>query len=425
MIFHNILGVCVPKVLVVDDSPTILARLSDGILTGLGFEVVKASSKKQTLEVIVKHKDFDIALLDLGLPDASGEEIVDLVKKFKIPIVVLTGSEDPNTRQMIVEKDIVDYVIKDRSFAIEYAVSVVKRFISNKNHHILIVDDSKVFGYTIQKLCLKYNLKADISTCGEEALDIIKRNPEIKLVFVDYMMPGMDGLQLTTELRKIYSKEELSIVALSCSEEEDILAKFLKFGANDFIAKGCSNEEFFARLNKGLETIELFEETKALANTDYLTGLYNRRYFFDKATKLYYSLKMAQIPCAVAMIDIDKFKPINDTYGHEMGDVALKSIASLFNEFFAELNVVVARFGGEEFCVFIHNISQQEAFELVDNFRKVVESKVITNNDISLQLTISAGMSTEFANNLDEMIQNADRALYEAKESGRNKVVVN
>lgn len=412
------------KVLIVDDSQTILARLTDGVCKTLKYEVVQAMNYEETKIRLSKHDDIDIALLDLGLPDASGEDIVDLVQKANIPIVVLTGSGNESMKQLIAQKDIIDYVIKDGSYAVEYAISVIKRYIGNKNHTILIVDDSKTFAAKISSLCDRYYLKSIIASSGKEALEILSNNDDVTLCFIDYMMPGMNGLELTTEIRKQYAKDSMSIIALSGSGEQDIVAKFLKYGANDFISKEFSMEEFYARLNSSLENLELFEEIKILANSDYLTGHFNRRYFFDKAYKIYDKARKDDTNLSVALLDVDNFKKINDTYGHDVGDLVLKHLSKLIkNEI--ECEKLASRFGGEEFCLLFEKQDSLSVLKILENFRKVVEKGFIKLvDDKKIYYTVSIGVCWLLSDSLDGMIKNADIALYEAKKSGKNKIEI-
>jgi len=315
------------NILIVDDSKLITTAVKTVVEEQLSLNCVIAGSMKEAADRMLEYKGaFAVALLDLGLPDAPNGEIVELVTKFDIPSIVLTASHDIENEQKFRYKNIVDYVVKDSSFSIHYAVSVIKRIVSNTHLKILIVDDSKTF---LQKACdlvERYQLNVYKATNGKEALRILEEHPDIKIVFTDYMMPELDGLELTKEIRKNYTKDELSIIVTSNVSAKTIPAKFLKYGANDFIYKGFTNEEFYARLNSSLEILELFEDAKNKANKDYLTGLYNRRYLFDEGVKLYEKNKKENSCFSVSILDIDKFKNINDTFGHAVGDVAIQEV---------------------------------------------------------------------------------------------------
>ena len=234
-------------------------------------------------------------------------------------------------------------------------------------------------------------------------------------------MPKMDGLELTKRIRKDFTKDQISVIIVSNDPCKRIPTKFLKYGANDFLYKGFSNEEFFARINSNIEILELFEEINNKANKDYLTGMYNRRYLFDNGEKIYNEHKNKNNDFAVALIDIDKFKAINDTYGHDVGDMAIKEVGNILNQAIQK-DVLISRMGGEEFCILLYNRTQDEIMVLLEKIRNLFESNQIEFENHKLKYTVSIGCSFEFGKNLDEMIQKADNGLYEAKNSGRNKV---
>ena len=246
-------------VLIVDDSKTIAKGLKVYIEKLLpDVKCIIAFCKKDAEIVLSKYKDIDCALLDLNLPDAPNGEIVDYVDKLDMPIVVLTGQT--NLEDTIKAKNVVDYVIKDGIYSFYYAASVVKQIIQNKNIKVLVVDDSKVAVEKIAFYLEKYNLNVVKAYNGMEALKVIKENPDIKLVYTDYNMPLMDGLELTRELRKKYSKQKMSIIVVSSQTDCKISATLLKYGANDFLNKNYNQEEFYARLNSNLEILELFDD---------------------------------------------------------------------------------------------------------------------------------------------------------------------
>ena len=410
------------KVLIVDDSSSICKTLKNLIENDFDINIYIAKSMKESANLLLQEKGkFDVILADLGLPDAPDGEVIDFLSKFSIPIVVLTGSENIDIEEKFRDKNIVDYIIKDGLSALTYATSIVRRIIHNKNVKVLVVDDSKTFVEKTIALLNRYKIHALSAFDGDEALDVLKQNNDIKIVLTDYLMPRMNGLELTKKIRRDYSKDELSIIVTSNDSSKKIPAKFLKYGANDFLYKGFSNEEFFARINSNIEILELFDELKNKANKDYLTGMYNRRYLFDSGKKLYEEYKNKSKSFAVALIDIDKFKNINDTYGHNMGDIAIKEVAIILNKY-VDKDALISRMGGEEFCMFIYDKKEEEVKKLLEQIRVGFEKNEIQVGDLKLEFTVSIGCSLEYGESLDEMIQKADIGLYDAKNSGRNKV---
>jgi diguanylate cyclase (GGDEF)-like protein len=410
------------KVLIIDDSNSVSKTLKNFIENDIDIDVFIAKSLKGCADLLLQEKGkFDIFLADLGLPDAPNGEIVDFLSKFSIPIVVLTGSDDIDIEEKFRNKHIVDYIIKDGISALAYASSIVKRILHNKNVKVLVVDDSKSFVEKTVDLLKRYRIFALSAFDGEEAYQVLKDNSDIKIVLTDYMMPKINGLELTKKIRNDYSKDQISIIVTSNDSSRKIPAKFLKYGANDFLYKGFSNEEFFARINSNIEILELFDEIKNKANKDYLTGLYNRRYLFHIGNKLYEEYKNNDKLFAIAIIDIDNFKTINDTYGHDIGDISLKEVSKILNKNITS-NALISRLGGEEFCICFYNRSEKEILDLLEYIRNDFEVNIIKIANLELKYTVSIGCSFDFKNNIDEMINDADKYLYLAKNDGRNRV---
>ncbi|AXH15849.1 REC domain-containing diguanylate cyclase [Malaciobacter mytili LMG 24559] len=410
------------RVLIVEDSKSVASTLSLMIKENLGYKTVLASSVKECAKILLEYKGkFDVALLDLGLPDSTNGEIVDFVTKFNIPTIILTGSTLVEDEIKYRNKNIVDYVIKDGLYSFKYALSVIKRVIKNENIKVLIVDDSISFLETTKSLIQRYRLEVFTATNGKEALEILENNLDIKIILTDYYMPIMDGLELVRTIRKKYNKDELSIIVTSGTQEKNTASKFLKYGANDFLYKGFTQEELFVRLSANLEVLELFEELKNRANKDFLTNLYNRRYLFEEGTKKLINARLENEKISVALIDIDKFKQINDTYGHDVGDIAIKEVSKILESHFYN-NEIVARLGGEEFCIVFYGEDEDIIKDKLEIIRLEFENNTIEVNNIELSFTVSIGCSFSIAPTLDLMLQDADKELYCAKDAGRNQI---
>ncbi len=415
------------KILLVDDSKTVTSNILDNLkdrISDKNLEIFTATSKKECADLILEHKSkFDIAILDLGLPDAPNGEVVSFVDKFNIPFIILSGTTLDKNSKLLSLDNLIDYVLKNGTFSIEYTSYLVDMFISNKNYEVLIVDDSKSFAYKAQALCKRYNLDAIVKHSGAEALEELKENDKIKLILIDYMMPDMNGLELTTKVRVNFKKDDLCIIAVSSTKDKEIVAKFLKYGANDFIYKDFSNEEFYARLNSNLEIIKLFKKSKDRANKDYLTGMFNRRYLFEEGSKIYKHTRSEHGKLSLAIIDIDKFKNINDTYGHDIGDIAIKHIPSILANHLKK-DSLISRMGGEEFCIITKDLNEEEILALYEDIRASFENSVLSIKDLNLKFTVSIGVCTKYHSDLDDMMRKADEALYTAKETGRNRVIL-
>ena len=411
------------RILIVEDNKTLAKLLAKKIKTALDFEVDIAYQLSEAKLFLHKYKYF-VTLLDINLPDAPNGEVVDYVLSKGQPAIVLSGNIDKDFRKKMLQKNIIDYVNKGGVGDINYTINIIRRLQQNQNHKVLVVDDSMVFRKTMERLLKNLFYKVYTVAHGEEAIGMLATHPDISLMITDYNMPVMNGLELVNEVRKEHNKSDLCIIALSSNEDEDINALFLKQGANDYINKPFSKEEFSCRVNNSIEALENIQTVTNHANRDFLTGLYNRRYFFKSMDEYINEEDGLHEQFAVGMLDIDNFKKINDAYGHDFGD---KVIVHLADVLMSNTNYrdIVSRFGGEEFCIVLKNINRFSAVEIFDRLRKDVESSVIyTDKKEAIQFTVSIGVALYSEDGLEEVINQADMMLYNAKNAGKNQVLI-
>ncbi|MBF0610117.1 MAG: diguanylate cyclase [Magnetococcales bacterium] len=410
--------------LVVEDSKMFLKVLSERIAKDTPFSILPAGSLQEAQEILQRYPASEIfcALLDLNLPDAGRGEVVDLVISHGVPAIIFTGDFEESLREDILNKGVIDYVLKESASSIDYVVELVMRLYRNQKIKVLVADDSTSARNVISKLLKRYMFHVVEASDGQEALNTLDNNPDIKLLIVDYNMPVMDGFQLTKKVRSKFDKSSKAIIGVSSYGNNLLSAKFIKNGANDFINKPFLNEEFFCRISQNLDTIEYVQALKNAAIRDFLTGLHNRRYLFDVGRQLHSSARRGQITLTIAILDLDFFKKVNDTYGHDAGDEVLKSISRLLAGFFRETDVV-ARTGGEEFVVLCVDLAADKVAELFDSLRQRIQQEEVVWKEGSLHITASIGVTVMLEETLDETMAQADRMLYCAKEGGRNQVV--
>lgn len=410
------------KILVVEDSNTVLNMLKKEFAKYENIEVFYAQSYEDAAKIVNKNPDIKAALLDINLPDAPNGEIVTLANLHNIPTIVLTGTLDKNIRNIIQKKDIAGYIIKDKPSSINIAVKNIMSILNSYDTTVMIVEDSLTYRHILKTMLAKTNVMIIEAKDGQEALEIFKTTKaKISLVITDYEMPIMDGLDLTIKLREMYGKDELSIIAISSSKDKSLIDDFLTFGANDFITKPFSLSEVRLRTMLNIESINLFEKISNMANRDFLTGSYNRRYFFESANAKFAKAKRNSSALALATIDIDKFKNINDTYGHDVGDVAIKEIKKVLDRNLREYDLV-ARFGGEEFCILLEDITCKDLKNLFERIRVDFEKNIIKIDNVELKYTVSTGIAYGVFDSLEEMLKISDEELYKSKENGRNQV---
>lgn len=411
-------GRCRCPILLIEDQRSIATMLAAVIKDRYGYETVIAGTLQETTQ-IVESRPIHLAIADLNLPDAPHGEVIDLLSKHKISTIALTGVFGREMRDAILKKGAIDYIPKQSPHAIEYAVEMVDRIYRNHHIDVLVVDDSLSARALLKHLLEAMQLNVIVAGDAQEALSILESRPNIRLVLVDYEMPGMNGFELIHEIRRHFSKEELAIIGISASEDGAMSAQFLKSGANDFVRKPFTYEEILCRIGQNLEVLELIRGNLEAAYRDHLTGLYNRRYFFKEGERLHRQAFESNELIAV-ILDADHFKAINDTYGHDCGDQVLIKLAQLLSQHFG--HHLVARLGGEEFAVILQNVTGEQAFALCEVFRRAVENSAVQYGDQVVRYTVSIGLSDERGGSLDEFLLAADRQLYAAKSGGRNRV---
>lgn len=244
------------KVLVVEDSKAIHMTLKPALERACGVEVLVAETYDEAVAAMdALGGELFLAILDLALPDAMHGEVVDCAASRRIPSIVFSSTFDPKTRERILSKGVIDYVIKNNR-AIEELVRIVGRLQRNRGVRVLVVDDSPVARAVLHSMLAPNMFQVSEAASGQEALEVIARDKDCCLVLTDYEMPGMNGLELTSLLRRTMGKDELAIVGVSSIEDESLTAQFLKSGASDFMKKPCGREEFLSRVIKNIETVE-------------------------------------------------------------------------------------------------------------------------------------------------------------------------
>lgn len=404
------------NILVVEDTAVVRKILAKLIGTNPLFRCVMCESLAAAKEALKSGTHFLAAIVDLNLPDAPDGEVVPEVMAHDVPVVVLTGNFDESLRSKLLDRGVLDYITKDNRYAYGQIEKLIDRLRKNLTTKVLVVDDSNMCQKLVSSLLKKARFQVLHASDGVEALEVISSYPDIKLVISDFHMPNMNGCDLVKNLRQ--KKEFQSLVFIGVSAEGDGLlsAKFIKSGANDFLKKPFYHEEFYWRIFSSLDSVDMLETIRQQANLDPLTGLFNRRYLFDKGEALFKSRRQFK-GFEVCIFDLDEFKQVNDNHGHLIGDQLLVQFASIFDNHFSE--DLVGRYGGEEFVV----ISTKERFGLqcdVLNFMTEVRTTLFTEKRMAV--TCSVGVCMEACDTFAETLGVADEYLYQAKGKGRNRI---
>nr|WP_246533371.1 diguanylate cyclase [Pseudomonas lalucatii] len=401
--------------MVIEDSPLVLRILEHLFRQEPELQpVFCASLAEAELMLESSARLFFAAIVDLHLPDAPGGESVDLVMRHGLPCIVLSGSYDEQRRDQLLLKGVVDYVLKESQHSYEYAFRLLHRLESNSRVKILVAEDSDATRQYIRHVLAPHRFQLLDARDGDETLRILEQQPDIDLLVVDHSMPGLSGFELVKLLRQKLKRHELIIIGLSADAKGSLSAKFIKHGADDFLRKPFCPEELNCRVISTLERRDLLRALKQAAQFDALTGLNNRRAFYEQALRQLQRAQRDGQRLSAAMIDLDFFKRINDGHGHASGDAALVAFAQAFAEAFPD--ALVGRLGGEEFAL----LSTRDAGALavaLDRLRQHCAGLHYAAG--APPLSFSAGVYEGAPDNLEHLLHQADLRLYQAKHRGR------
>lgn len=296
--------------------------------------------------------------------------------------------------------------------------------------HILIAEDDFTSRIMLSAVLQKAGHEVVAAVDGDDAWQILQHEGAPSLLILDLVMPKMDGLEVIEKVRASKKKLPPYIIMLTSKGEKSDIIQGLDAGADDYLTKPFDVGELRARVEVGRRLLgmqkELIESRELLAHQathDPMTDLLNRRAVMDSLQATLLKARHNQTNIAVGMIDIDHFKQINDTYGHQVGDDVLIGLAQRLKQA-TFLQDHVSRFGGEEFLVFFPVKAKDEVASLFSQLFSQISGISLETRKGLVRITVSIGIAlSRQDSSLDELIGFADKALYDAKETGRNKMV--
>ena len=294
-----------------------------------------------------------------------------------------------------------------------------------KKGSILIVDDENA-NLKILTHILGPEYTIYTTTNGNDAVKIaVDRMPD--LVLLDILMPGKDGYQTLSEIKKTDKIKKIPVIFISGLDSDEDEEKGLSLDAADYIMKPFSPVVVRLRVRNQIQIVTQMRTIEQLSLIDPLTKIPNRRSFDERLLMEWKQAIREQTQISVLMMDLDKFKNINDEYGHQQGDVVLQTIANIFTSVLKRPCDFAARWGGEEFVVLLPNTHMEGAADIAENIRKKVESAEIKrDNGLIIKMTVSIGVNSftpGVESNVDDFMDLADKRLFAAKEAGRNRVI--
>ncbi len=447
--------------LIVDDIPTNV-RLLEARLTAEYFDVTTAPSGQRALEIIAEQQ-IDIVLLDVMMPEMDGFEVCERLKgdsrTAHIPVVMITALDQPSDRVKGLRSGADDFLTKPvddvqlmarvkslvrlkaltdelraraqtgQEIAIEDAMRAMDAANSEGGRILLVDNDTRsaerVAGY------LAPAHKVDVLANPADAVMKVA-DGEYELAIVSMSLGDFDPLRVCSQMRTLEQTRALPILLIAEDTDRPRVVRGLDLGVNDFIMRPVERNELSARVRTQIrrhryasELRHSVTQTLALAVTDELTGLYNRRYFDRHLSLMLEKAREQDRDMAVMLIDMDFFKAVNDNHGHDIGDAVLKEFAQRLRRNIRGVDLA-CRFGGEEFVVLMPDTDFRQAQGVAERVRMAVAERGFETPELRpLTVTCSVGVAlNEHQTDTPEMIlKRADVALYRAKREGRNRVV--
>lgn len=449
------------RILVVDDIPANVKLLEARLLAEY-FEVLTADDGYKAL-AICDTAQVDVILLDIMMPGIDGFEVCERLKAnpktANIPVVMVTALDQPSDRVRGLKAGADDFLTKPVNDL--QLISRVKSLVRLKT----LADELRIRADTASSLALPDMLKA--ADVGEEAGQVLlvdgRGNSQERiiralkpiadvtaisdaqaalfeaaensfdLVIVNSNFDDYDPLRLCSQLRSLERTRYIPVLLVTEMGNETMIVRALDLGVNDYIVRPIDPNELVARSLTQIRRKRYNDRlrmsvrhTIELAVTDPLTGLNNRRYLDNHLSVLFSRAAARSRSLSVCMTDIDRFKLVNDTYGHDVGDEILREFAARIRSTVRGADLA-CRYGGEEFVVVMPDTDARAASAVAERLRNIIEKTPFTvrGTGISLNITASLGIATNSAGaeTPEQLLKQADRALYEAKNGGRNRVV--
>lgn len=451
------------RVLVVDDVPANV-KLLEARLSAEYFDVITANCGTQALE-ICQRADCDIVLLDVMMPDIDGFEVCRKLKSNPkthfIPVVMVTALDSPADRVRGLEAGADDFLTKPVSDVVliarvrsltrlkmmtdelrmraitsyEIGVQAPERHAiedTGRGGRVLLVDD-RPSSYDRLASILSEEHSVDVEAQPSEAL-FHAAEGNYDLLIVSLNLENFDGLRLCSQVRSLERTRSVPILALSEADNHAQLVRGLEIGVNDYLLSPVDKNELLARARTQVRrrryTHQLRDNVQSsieMAVTDPLTGLHNRRYFEGHVGNLAEQAAERGKPLALMILDIDHFKSVNDTFGHDAGDDVLREFAVRIRKSIRGIDLA-ARFGGEEFVIVMPETDLRVAGIVAERLRHSIAGEPFAielgARQIGVTISIGIAMLDEKNEPVSAVLKRADQALYRAKHDGRNRVVL-
>jgi two-component system cell cycle response regulator len=450
------------RILVVDDIPANV-KLLEARLMAEYFDVLTASNGRDALD-ICDRTQVDVILLDIMMPEMDGFEVCERLKSnprtAHIPVVMVTALDQPSDRVRGLQAGADDFLTKPVNDL--QLISRVKSLVRLKTltdelrirhdttreagigdilrlhdgrleeqAQVLLVDSR---GASQERIIKALKPIAEVSAMSDPQAAVFEAAENtFDLIIVNSNLEDYDPLRLCSQIRSLERTRFIPILLITEQGDEQMIIRALDLGVNDYIVRPLDPNEMIARTLTQVRRKRFNDrlrnsvrQTIELAVTDGLTGLHNRRYLDTHLRTLFARAKVRGRPLTLCITDIDRFKQVNDVYGHDAGDEVLKEFAGRIRSTVRGADLA-CRFGGEEFVVVMPDTPAEVAATVAERLRGMIEARPfqLRSGESPLMLTASMGIATigPGVETPEQLLKQADRALYEAKNSGRNRVV--
>jgi two-component system, cell cycle response regulator len=287
---------------------------------------------------------------------------------------------------------------------------------------VLAAEDNPVFQSMLRTMLTKWGYQAVIARDGNEAWQVLESADAPRLAVLDWMMPGLDGVEICRRLRALQREPYIYILLLTARTESQDLIEGMDAGADDYLTKPFNAHELRVRIRAGRRILDLQDALRRQATHDGLTGLLNRNSILGKLAEEVSRAQRQSEPVSVLMADLDHFKSVNDTYGHLAGDAVLREAARRLKAASRSYDAV-GRYGGEEFLILLPGCDGQDAWNQSERLREAIADSPFPIEGGGLNVTCSFGLSSTDTSAASRLVRSADEALYRAKAEGRNRIV--
>jgi len=412
------------RVLIAEQEQAVRDALIDRVEQSLGVTADAVNTAKAVRKLIEKHAgEYVLAVVDTRLPDAPNGEVLDALIANSIPTIAISSKVDDEVADRLLDKHIIDCVIKRDSEDTDLLADIVQQTLCNPQRKILYYSENDFNRKQVREwLDIHRYTIIDVRN-KTEILRQLKDHTDISLVLMDQSTLQNNAIETVSELRQHYRHEDLAIAAV-CDQQDQLLgAKLLRAGANDVIRQPVPTNEFYYRVKHCVESVERVREIKYSATRDMLTGVYNRDYLFDVGKKMYASAQRGDIKLTLAVIEIDNFDETTTRHGPEKSNAILETLAPLIS---AELrqNDIMARYDASRFVCLANNVGQHNAIMVFERIRRLVSKTRIENKGQVLSVSCSIGATTHPSHSFLDMIGDAHDLLDAAVADGRNCVIV-